>query len=367
MANRVVEVRVVLLTGATGHVGTALLPRLVSGGARVLCLIRAKDADHLAERLERLLVKSGADPAGVEAVIGDVSAPGLGLSEADRARVLAEVDQVIHSATSVRFDMPAEDAAQKNIGSTEGMLALCGELGSRLRRYDHVSTCYVAGDRRGRVLEGECDEGQGFRNSYEWSKCQSEKLVRAAGEAGLPICIHRPAIVVGDSSSGATESFNVMYWPLKLYVRGWWRTFPGSPDATCDIVPVDWVAEAIARLSRDERAIGRCFHLAVGEEAPTVQELVEKVRSVLGGKPLRFVDQRRYVRFVRPAMKPFMMLTKRGRTIRRGGDAFLPYFSGNPVFDTTGREELLPDLPAPPVMAYLDTILRFAAEKDFGG
>ncbi len=356
-----------MLTGATGHVGTALLPRLATGGTQVLCLIRARDPQHLAERLERLLAKSGADPASVEAVAGDVSAPELGLGAADRARVLAEVDQILHSAASVRFDMPASDAAEKNIGSTENMLALCRAIGPRLRRYDHVSTCYVAGDRLGRVYEHECDEGQGFRNSYEWSKCQSEQRVRAAGEQGLPICIHRPAIVVGDSASGETESFNVLYWPLKLYVRGWWRTFPGSPEARCDIVPVDWVAEVIARLSRDERAVGRCFHVAVGDAAPTVKELVDRTREVLGGKPLRYVDQGRYVRFVRPAMKPLMNLTRRGRTIRRGGDAFLPYFSGNPIFDTSGCEELLPDLPPPPVMDYLDRILRFAAEKDFGG
>ena len=358
-----------LLTGVTGHVGSALLPRLLADpGQQVLALVRARDAAHLAARRATLLSETGApDTPRLVLLAGDTGLPGLGLSTNDRTRVLAEADAVMHSAASVRFDLPEDTAAQQNLDATRAVLALCQELAQagRLRRYDHVSTCYVAGDRRGRVLETECDQGQGFRNSYEWSKCQAEGAVRTAIDQGLPACIHRPSIVVGDSRTGATRSFNVLYWPLKIYARGWWRTLPGDPAALVDLVPVDWLADAMLALYRDPASLGRCVHLAQGDAALRIAQMMDRVRALTGGPPLRVVDQGRYRRFVRPLLWPFFQ-TDRGRRVRRGGDAYLPYCLGNPLFDTTWRDRLLPGLPPPPPLQVLDTILRFALEKDFG-
>ena len=358
---------ITLLTGATGHVGTALLPRMLGRpDARVLALVRAKDGAHLAARRDRLVAQAGldADQAGrLELVAGDVAAPGLGL--ADRAKVVGRVDRILHSAASVRFDMETDEAARQNIQSTTELLALAREIG-RLARYDHVSTAYVAGDRFGRVTEQELDEGQGFRNRYEWSKCQAEKAVRAAMAEGLPAAVHRPSIIVGDSQTGETRSFNVLYWPLKLYVRGWWRTFPGSLEALVDVVPVDFVADAIVRLSGDPASLGETVHLAAGDGAPTVGAIMEAVRGWTGGPPLRVVDQGRYRRFVRPLLWPLFQ-TRRGRAIKRGGDAFMPYFTANPLFDTSRARALLGELEPPPVLAYLERVVRFAMARDFGG
>ncbi|MCB9780600.1 MAG: SDR family oxidoreductase [Alphaproteobacteria bacterium] len=360
--------KTVLLTGATGHVGTALLPRLLAGGdTRVLALVRARDETHLAERRRVLAERAGVDE-GLELVAGDVSAPGLGLSTRDRGRVLAEVDAVMHSAASVRFDMTQDEAAASNLAATQQVLALCRDLADagRLDRYDHVSTCYIAGDRRGTVYEHEIDVGQGFRNKYEWSKCQAELAVRDATQAGLPVCVHRPSIVVGDSRTGATRSFNVLYWPLKLYARGLWRTFPGRVDTPVDLVPVDWLADAMVALHRDDASIGATVHLAQGPAAPTVQVLMDAVQAQIDGPPLRVVDQGRYRRFVRPLLWPFFQ-TKRGAAVKRGGDAYLPYFTGNPVFDATTRDELLPQLPPPDPLEVLRVIVDFAMRRDFGG
>lgn len=357
------------LTGATGHVGKALLPELLADPRqRILALVRARDEAHLAERLRTLREPLGTAGERLLAVRGDVSAPGLGLAAPDRQRVLAEANRVLHCAASVRFDLSEEEASAQNLAATESMLDLARDLAEdgRLERYDHVSTCYVAGDRRGRVYEHECNVGQGFRNAYEHSKCQAEERVRAAMARGLPTCIHRPSIVVGDSRSGATDSFNVLYWPIKIYARGWWRTLPGNPDALVDLVPVDWLARAMATLVRDPGSIGECVHLAVGDRAPTISLLMARVRSITGGPPLRVVDQGRYRRFVRPLLWPFFQ-TKRGQAIKRGGNAYLPYCLGNPLFDTTVQEELLPELPAPDPMEVLDTAVRYALARDFGG
>lgn len=359
----------VLVTGATGHVGTALLPLLAADGP-VIALVRARDDAHLVARRADLLamMPEGFPAERLSLVRGDVTAPDLGLSDADRARLLADVTSIVHGAASVRFDLTAEAATRENVDATVSILALARELAARgrLARVDHVSTAYVAGDRTGRVYERELDVGQGFRNTYEASKCEAERRVRAAMVEGLPVAVHRPSIVVGDSRTGMTRSFNVIYWPLRVWAGGWWSLFPGRRDALVDIVPVDFVASAIARLRRDPATLGGTFHLAAGDDAATVEELEAELRRVVGGPKLRYVDQGTYVRWLRPLILGPLQLTKRGRAIARGGRAFLPYFVANPRFDTTELRAALGE-GAPPVRAYLDNVLRYAVEQRFGG
>ncbi|MFZ5482373.1 MAG: SDR family oxidoreductase [Myxococcota bacterium] len=360
----------IFFTGATGHVGSALLPMLLEDPeVRVLALVRAKDDAHLEKRRQELLswMPEGTDGARLSLVQGDVSAPGLGLSDRDRDRVLAEATSIVHSAASVRFDMPEDAATKENMASTENVLALATELAERGRlvRHDHVSTCYVAGKRLGRVFETECDEGQEFRNSYEWSKCQSEKKVRAAQAAGLPAAIHRPSIIVGDSRTGQTRSFNVLYWPLRLYATGWWRFFPGRADTLVDVVPVDYVARAIAELRRKPDTTGMCFHLAAGDGCARVEELVEDFSRLLGKPKLAYIEQGTYIKWVRPVLMAPLSLTKRGQSIMRGGRAFMPYFTANPLFDTTNARAKL-GYDAPHVRGYIERIVQYAIETDFG-
>ncbi|MBM4391391.1 MAG: SDR family oxidoreductase [Deltaproteobacteria bacterium] len=355
-----------LLTGATGQVGAALLPHLLSAPeTRVLALIRAKNAEHLATRLAELRRDL---PGGdrLDAVAGDVTLPDLGLSATDRARVDADVTSLLHSAAAVSFDLPEAEAMRQNVGGTEAMLAIGRRLAERgrLRRMDHVSTCYIAGRRTGRVLETEIDVGQSFRNTYEQTKCRSELRVQASG---LPISVHRPSIVVGSSKTGATRAFNVLYWPLKIYTRGWWRTFPGRPETPVDVVPVDWLAHAIAKIRAQPETIGKTFHLAAGEAAPSVAEMEKLIRGITGGPALRYVHPGFYRYFVRPLLWP-LRLTRRGSRIFRGGNVYLAYFGQNPVFDTSNARAALGQAGgAPPVAEYFETVLKYAMEKGFAG
>ena len=357
----------ILITGSTGHVGTSLIPHLLQQeDTRVLALIRAKDEDHLQKRKETLLSRLKIDESRFEVIRGDVSSPQLGLSERDHDRVLAEANSLIHSAASIRFDLPQDKAAEQNIRATQSMLKLARGLADRgkLKRYDHVSTCYVAGKRTGQVFEHENDEGQEFRNSYEWSKCEAEKHVREAIDQGLPAAISRPSIIVGEQATGATRSFNVIYWPMKIYAKGWWRTFPGKRTSPIDIVPVDFVAKAIAKIRSQEASLGKCFHLAVGDEAPSVEELEAIAREVTGAPPLRYIDQTLYKKYIRPLMFP-LHITKRGQTIKRGGEAFMPYFEDNPIFDRTNANALLGELKPPKVLDYIRQTIKYALEADF--
>ncbi len=364
------DIDTLLLTGATGQVGAALLPRLLKDPAtKVIALVRARDDGHLASRRAELEgLCGGAEPAGRLRVLrGDVSQEGLGLSAPDRALIDAESTSILHSAASVRFDLPLADARAENVVAVERMLALGKALHQRgrLRRFDHVSTAYVAGDRRDRAREDEGNVGQGFRNSYEQTKCEAEGLVRKAMAEGLPATVHRPSIIVGDSRTGATRAFNVLYWPLKIYARGWWRWFPGSPETRVDVVPVDWVADTMVALRNNPRSLGRVVHVAAGDAAPTVAALEARVRQAVHGPALRYVDHRFYRRVIRPLLFP-LRLTKRGRAIFRGGSVYLPYLAGNPVFDTSNLTDLLgPGGAAPSPLDYFDQIIRFAVDRDF--
>ena len=89
----------------------------------------------------------------------------------------------------------------------------------------HVSTAYVAGDRVGVISEHDGDVGQTFRNTYEQTKLKAEQLVT---DSGLPAAIVRPSVIVGDSATGWTQAFNVIYWPLQAFARGLFPTVPGT-------------------------------------------------------------------------------------------------------------------------------------------
>lgn len=361
----------ILLTGATGHVGRRVLRGLLDDSdARVFAVVRGADDAEVRERTHKLVEQAGLTPEAasrLHALRGDVASPGLGLEARASQAVRAEVTSLVHVAATVRFDLPDDEAQRLNVGGTTHVLAVARGLAEagRLRRMDHVSTCFVAGRREGRVLETECDVGQTFRNSYERSKCMAERVVRQAMTEGLPVAIHRPSIVVGESGSGRTDAFNVLYWPVKVWVKGLFRIMPGNPATTVDIVPVDFVADAIVRLRRDGRTVGHCHALAVGDEAPTIHQVVTHIRRIARAPSLVYMKPSFYERRVRWLFWPYFQ-TRVGRAVDRGGQYFLPYLEGMPLFDNSQARRSLGDLQPPPVSEYFERIIRYAVEKDFG-
>ena len=159
----------ILLTGATGFVGMAVLARLLERTDRyVVVLVRAPSSAQADARLNALLGSVFDAPERhrrrVTAVCGDLTAPGLGLG-ADRDWIAEEVRDVIHGAASVAFDLPLAESRSINVEGTRRILDLaedCAARGEGLRRITYVSTAYVAGDRHGCAREAELDVGQGI-------------------------------------------------------------------------------------------------------------------------------------------------------------------------------------------------------------
>jgi long-chain acyl-CoA synthetase len=183
----------------------------------------------------------------------------------------------------------------------------------------------------------------------------------------LPGVILRPSIIVGDSQTGVTSSFKMMYWPLKIYARRLWRTVPGYPDAVLDIVPVDFVATAVARLAFDEAARGSTVHLCAGPKgSATIDQIARRAAEYFKVREPRFVDPTFFFAAVRPLL--FMTLWGRKRRVLVDGSAYRDYFTMRMQFDTTNAERLLgpAGVKPPPVMDYLDRLFNYCVASEWG-
>ena len=270
---------VVFLTGATGFLGSWIAQRLVQDtNHTIIALVRAEDKQAAMRRLSRAwwdwpeLV--GAIGARVEAVCGDVSLPHLGLDDATCASLVHRITHIIHTAADLRLDGPISELRRTNVQGVVNVLELARAIHKDhgLTRFSHISTAYVAGRRKGPVPEDALTDEFGFANGYELSKYEGELLVQAA-KGELPISVFRPGMIVGDSRTGAIKTFNTFYFPVRLYLTGKIRSLPSSPDLPANIIPVDYVAEAVVRLTFEPVAEGLNFHLtAPYASLPTAKE-----------------------------------------------------------------------------------------------
>lgn len=356
----------VFLTGGTGFVGMEVLVRYLERGSRpVTCLVRAESDEAARARLDRILdqlIANGAELFAhrVEAVAGEMTEDDLGLSPQTRDRLAEEVTTIIHCAANVSFDQELEDARRTNVGGTRRMLAFAKLAQQRggLDRYAQISTAYVAGTHTGRFTEDDLDVGQGFRNTYEQSKFESEKLIRAEADE-LPWIVLRPSIVVGDQSSGWTSAFNVMYWPLRALSTGLFRAVPAMPESPLDIVSIDYVADAIYELCECPLdSAHKTFHLTASEDASSFSELVSLAS--------------RYFRKPEPqAVPPAEFAAGIGKLSDAAVEAiriYFPYFAISTVFDNTRTRARLAQagIHCPPLREYLHRLLDFATRSRWG-
>ncbi len=367
----------VFITGVTGFLGRYMADRVLQrpdvDGIDVL--VRARDVDHARERLLKSMRFAVSEARAAEVVermspvLGDLRQERFGLDE-DAWNSLAErTDCILHAAANVRFDQRIEDARGENVFGTQQAAALGLEAQRRggLSRFDWVGTAFVAGLRRDVVREEDLEHTAGWKNPYEQSKYEAEQWLRSEASA-LPLTVFRPSIVVGETATGATTNFGMMYWPIRLYSKGWWRTIVGSAQTPVDIVPVDFVANAIECLSRADQAVGVTYHLTAGTEgAVTIERLAALVQEFFGGGRIRFMDPAFFMKWVRPVVDLFIWGPKR-RVLQEGGTFFIPYFSGNPLFDNTHAAAALAahGIAVPRVQDYFSTLLTFVRDTDFG-
>jgi thioester reductase-like protein len=362
-----------LLTGATGFVGMELLARyLERTDRRVYALVRgASDREvraRVARTLRCLFGSNHAHAERVVAVRGDLTQAGLGLRGKKRDWLAERVSEVVHGGASVSFELGLERSREVNVQGTERMLELADRCHARggLRRFSYISTAYVAGEHMGCFSEDDLDVGQRFRNPYERSKFEAERLL-AEWQGRLPTTVLRPSIIVGERESGWTTSFNVLYWPLRAFSRGTYAALPARGGAPVDVVPVDYVADAIFALSQAREAEGATFHLTAGAHVSSVSELVELATGFFARPAPRLIDPFIY----RQVLHPLLVRSRRDARSRRAlerSEVFFPYFAMRMLYDDRRARMALrgTGISPTPLADYFDRLVEFALASDWG-
>ncbi|MDX6445573.1 MAG: hypothetical protein QOH71_2647 [Blastocatellia bacterium] len=274
----------VFVTGFPGFIATRLVARLAAEGAKFILLTQRAFLATARAEAKRIAQETGADVNRFQIVTGDITQTNLGLSEADMEQARRETTTVFHLAAIYDLEVAEDKATLVNVAGTRNVNNFVRSIQS-LKRYHYVSTCYVAGKREGLIRETELQHQAGFRNHYEETKYAAEMTV-AALKPELPITIHRPAVVCGDSHTGETAKYDGIYY-LIHYLRKWPAGLTllniGNSAVRLNLVPIDFVIEGMAALAKDDRAIGATVQLA--DPAPlTTHQLFNQISKAIRGR-----------------------------------------------------------------------------------
>lgn len=371
--------KVIFLTGSTGFLGQNLIHRILRGDSatRLILLVRGNSDGKACQRLNEILrmlpqdIDTGEAKSRIESVRGDVSLSRLGLSETIYNSLAENVTHIIHSAATVQFQLPLESARAVNCLGTKNVLKLAYLARARgnLQRVAYISTAYISGSREGLISEQQLDCGQRFANTYEQSKFEAEQIVRGSMSA-LPMTIFRPSIIVGDSKTGRTTSFNVLYTPLKLIYRGLVKILPGSRYTPVDVVPVDFVSGAIHYIFLQTLlGIGETYHLTTGgRKATTSGEIAD-----LAVDYFNRMAERRHVSHVKFLPLKLYGTVKRclrlqAKRVMQGLEAYEPYFCIRREFDNANTRAALKgtDFGPPQFRTYYQNLLQFCIDVNWG-
>ena len=344
----------VFLTGFPGFIATRLLRRLAADGGRFMLLVQPAFADRAQQELTTLAEQAGRSLSDFRLLSGDITEPNLGLSAADLETALEESTIVFHLAAIYDLAVARDLAIRVNVIGTRNVNDFMRRVRG-LRHYHYVSTCYVAGKRTGRILETQLHHNAGFRNYYEETKYLAEMEVEAL-KPELPVTIHRPAVVCGDSRSGETAKYDGIYYLIR-YLLKWPSVLSafniGNTEVALNLVPVDFVVEAMSAIASEALAVGKTIQLA--DPAPlTTRQLFNSIALSIGGRQSRVT--------VPAALVHTSLLLPLAPRISDLPHAAVPYFFLKQTYDTTEATTLLNPhgISCPPFSSYVDRIVEFA-------
>jgi thioester reductase-like protein len=344
----------VFLTGATGLLGRYLIKDLTVAGVSLAVLVRPSRRATARHRVENVMcywdgVLSRSLPRPV-VLEGDITEPDLGLDARGMRWIAENCDTMLHNAASLTFQSTSSHSEpwRSNVQGTRHVLELCHNAG--IRRFHHVSTAYVCGLRQGRILEAELDVGQKMSNDYEQSKLQAEKMVRAADFLDS-LTVHRPAIIIGDSTNGYTTTYHGFYALLQAVhtiaqtfdqnatgLFGVSARFGVSGPETKNLVPVDWVSAVMSHVITHAEHHGKTYHLTPQHPvlARLLGDIFEEAIGFYGVK-------------LEGAGKPLAGLTEYEQLFCELISVYNSYWKDDPTFDATNTCAAAPHLPCPHV------------------
>lgn len=354
------KARTILLTG-TGTIGSELLLALIRGTShRVFVLFRKKDDRSSQARAVLLFEKLGltiGEICRVSVLEGDVAKAGFGLDKQTIENLTNELDFIIHTAATTSLTADETLCETVNLGGTRNALALAKSCfnNGRLSRVIHFSTVFVVGDDSStRVVEDGLPDAPHHFNYYESSKYEAEKLVREAISENLPATIFRPSMVVGDTRTGWTREFNVIYPLIRMLSRGHISQFPADPNSFVHLAPIDFIVEAIIDCFDNEWTCGKTFNLT--SPAPvTVGELFACKEF--------FQSDPQQPKLYPSATFDWQKCSAREIELLESVSFCLPYFNSRHLFETANTERLthIPKIDG----NYLSLLGTFAQEKGY--
>jgi thioester reductase-like protein len=284
----------IFMTGFPGFIGRTLLPRVLARtGGDAVCLVQQKYADTAEQRLAELVADERELDGRIRLVEGDITRPGLGLGDPDGQA--GGVTEVWHLAAVYDLAVPRDLGMRVNVDGTRNVLEFTRRCRD-LDRLHYVSTCYVSGRFAGAFREDDLERAGPFNNFYEETKHLAERDVRAEMAKGLPATIYRPAIVVGDSVTGHTQKFDGPYFLLQWLLRqrriGVVPVVGDPAMVTLNVVPVDFVIDAVSYLSGLPQSSGRTYQLA-DPEPLTVEAMTTLLGEATGTRLVRVPVPRR--------------------------------------------------------------------------
>jgi thioester reductase-like protein/short-subunit dehydrogenase involved in D-alanine esterification of teichoic acids len=268
-----------VVTGGTGFIGRRVVSQLLgrADDAEVWVLVRRESL----ARFERLALEWG---ARAKPLVGDLTAADLGLTD-DAVAELGSVAHVVHCAAIYDVTAPEDDQRAANVEGTRAVIDLARRLDATLH---HVSSIAVAGTYRGEYTEDDFDVAQDLPTPYHQTKFEAELLVRSA--QGLRYRVYRPAVVVGDSRTGEMDKIDGPYYffgVLAKLARLPKFTPMVLPDTgRTNIVPVDYVVDALVALMHADDRDGQTFHLTAPKTIG-LRGIYRGVAEAAGLPPLR--------------------------------------------------------------------------------
>lgn len=345
----------IFVTGFPGFIAERLVKHLAGLNARFILLVQPSLLARARTDVARIAAETGIDAGKLSIVAGDITEENLGMSADDADRARRETTTLFHLAAIYDLAVARDLAIRVNVDGTRNVNKFARSI-KHLWRYHYVSTCYVAGKREGIIMETDLRHDAGFRNHYEETKYLAEMEVETL-KSELPITIHRPSVVCGDSRTGETAKYDGIYY-LIHYLRKWPGGLTllniGNRDVRLNLVPVDFVIESMVTLAREDRAIGATVQLA--DPTPlTTKQLFDEISKVIRGRDS-------FATVPAGIVYPVLMLPLAPRLTGLPHSA-VPYFFLEQMYDTEKSRELLEThgVRCPAFSDYVEALVNFVA------
>lgn len=343
----------IFLTGFPGFIAGRLVERLARSDTQFFLLVQADFVEKAMKEVGQIAARTGTPEENFALIEGDITLPDMGINAEDLEVLRAETTDIYHLAAVYDLAVEKDLAYRVNLEGTRNVNDFARSV-ENLHRYNYISTCYVAGKRKGLILETELARDAGFRNFYEETKYLAEIAVENLKDE-IPVTIFRPSVVVGDSKTGETAKYDGIY-----YLIHYLRKAPhllrfinvGNTEVKLNLVPVDFVVAGIAALAYDAAAVGKTIALA-DPDPLTTAALFDALTEKMTGKRSAFTPP--------PAMVEWSLGLSVSPPITGLPHSAVPYFFIEQTYDTDVANELLAShgVKCPNFKDYVGLLLQF--------